>query len=113
VIYLAAPYWHEDPEIRQSRVAAVGAFHAHLVRRPPRHFFYSPLANSIGATSADIPEAYWHNHGLHMLAFADSLYVYCLPGWEISVGVRKEIAEATKRHLPIHYFSPLGEEIET
>lgn len=112
MIYIASPYWHEDPEIRQSRIAAVAAFHAHLVRHPPRSFYYSPLANAVGASAGEIPEAYWRNHGLHMLGFAQTLYVYCLPGWEASTGVKLEIALAHKRGIPVHYFSATGEAIE-
>ena len=105
MIYLAAPYWHDNPDIRAARVDALCAFHQRLILHPPRAFYYNPLANSIGAASLDIPEAYWRNHGLHILALCQSVYVYQLPGWEISLGVQAEIALAHKLGLPVHYFS--------
>ena len=108
MIYLACPYWHEDPAIREARVHALAAFHAHLIRKPPRSFFYNPLANSIGAAHEEIPEAYWRNHGLHMVELAQSIYVFCLPGWMESKGVKAEIDLAHKRAIPVHYFTPEG-----
>jgi hypothetical protein len=108
MIYLAAPYWHEDPFVRQARVIALSAFHAHLVKHPPRSFYYNPLANSIGVEDASIPEAYWVNHGLHMLRSCQALYVLCLEGWQVSKGVGKEIAEAQRLAIPVHYFDTEG-----
>ncbi len=106
MIYLAAPYWHEDPVIRETRVAALCEFHNLLLQSETRSFFYNPLANSQGVTVAN--ESYWRIHGLHVLGLCDALYVYMLPGWEDSKGVHKEITFANKHNIPVHYHTPSG-----
>jgi len=103
MIYLAAPFWHEDEIIRQSRIDALSAFHAHLVNQEPRSFFFNPLTNSLGC---DAPEDYWRAHGIHMLKSAQSMYVLCLDGWQQSKGVKGEIDQCYIEKLSIHYFDP-------
>jgi hypothetical protein len=112
MIYLATPYSHENPAVCEARVLSLCEFHAMLIRKPPRSFFYNPLANSIGAAHEEIPEAYWVNHGLHMMKKCQSLYVLMLPGWETSKGVQKEIAFAHEINISIHYFNASGIEVD-
>ena len=111
MIYLAAPYSHHNPLIMEARVQSLCEFHALLVRTPPRLFYYNPLANSTGAAHAEIPEAYWVNHGLHVLKSCQALYVLMLPGWEASTGVQKEIARAQELLIPVHYFNADGKDV--
>jgi hypothetical protein len=111
MIYLAAPFSHENPAVMAARLQSLCEFHAMLVRKPPRSFFYNPLANAIGAAHEEIPESYWVNHGLHVLKSCQALYVLMLPGWENSKGVTKEIAFAHEIGITVHYFNASGIEV--
>ena len=47
---------------------------------------------------------YWEKYSIELLSKCDVMAVVCLPGWETSVGVTAEIAEAKKLNKRIFYF---------
>lgn len=105
-VYLASPYTHSDPAIRQLRYEQ--AAHATALFLADRVTIYSPIAqfHHIAFTHRlpfDI--SFWQYHNAAMLRSARSLYVLTLPGWEESKGVKWEIATALALHIPVHYFS--------
>jgi len=97
MIYLACPYWHQDPEVRAARVEASRRIAASMAERG--QMVFSPLVHGhhIGAGS----EGYWREHGLEMLRRCNEVVIIAMDGWWESVGVRAEIAEAQRLGLPI------------
>jgi len=94
-IYLASPYSHSNPEVRQSRYEAVRDLVGRLtlqhltVYSPIVYHHYTGIQCKL-PTDAD----FWWNNNRAMMDSASSLYVYRMPGWEDSLGVMQEIEYA-------------------
>ena len=103
VTYLASPYSHGDPAVREARFRAVCEHVADLMRRGA--FIYSPIAHSHPVAEFGLPGdwAYWEAFDRQMLSRCDDLAVLCLPGWEESVGVRAEIGIAREFGMPVRF----------
>ncbi len=108
--YLASPYSHPDPAIREGRYRAACAVAAILSARGD--LVFSPVAHGHGiGLSGRLPVAweYWQRLDLRMLASCDSLTVLCVAGWRESVGVAAEIAFARELGLPVLLVDPCGQ----
>ena len=108
-IYLASPYSHPDPEVREARYIAVrDATTWHLQRRL---WVYSPIVHCHDlAKAGGLPTDFdfWQDYNRTMIFHADSLYVLVIAGWQQSKGVTKEILYAKELKLPIiHITLPL------
>lgn len=92
-IYIASPYSHADPEVRERRYQQVMYYTAALLGT--RRWCYSPIVHCHElANTHNIPTdaQYWMNYNFAMLSSAKELHVYCLDGWQDSVGVAAETA---------------------
>jgi hypothetical protein len=102
VIYLAAPYTDPDPKVVQSRMHEV---HLALARYASEgHAIFTPLLmHHCLNVGIDLPSdfSFWERYCMAFLAKSDYLLVLCLPGWETSKGVQREIEEAKKLKIPI------------
>lgn len=105
-IYLASCYSHHCNVKRIERFNKVNEAAADLMRLG--HIVFSPISQ--GHVIADyLPAPCVEDHGFWMdwclpfLDWADRLYVYRLPGWEDSKGVRCEIEYALDKGKPIVY----------
>lgn len=103
MIYLASPYWHQDPLIRSIRarenaeVAARLAVNKVMVFAPVVHgHFVSELD-----PFHDIPEDYWLAHGLRLLPHCSEVWVLNLLGWDESRGVAVEVRTAGFHNIPV------------
>lgn len=109
LVYLAAPYWHDDPDIRAARVHCVTALAGKLARLGL--FVYSPLTYGFACEATagkwTIGEPYWHEHSAAMLRFASVLGVLCLPGWDTSKGVARELSDAHAMPISIVTIAPI------
>jgi hypothetical protein len=108
MIYLASPYSHEDPAIRQARYEAVRAFTCELLQQ--RKVIFSPIVYCHGiAVELGLPTdaSYWKSFNMTFLRKADALYVLKLEGWEYSAGVKVETATAGLLAIPVLYFENL------
>ena len=104
LIYLAAPYTHEDPNVVWRRLFDNGVLAAKLLAEG--HLVFSPLINSseIDAIFTNSGTAFdWYTFDLRMLRKCDRLVVLMLDGWRESKGVGLEIAEAERLGMPIEY----------
>ena len=101
MIYIAAPYWSDDEDIRADRQQKAIEYSVRLTQAGILN--YSPLLYSEKFKGENIPESYWITHCLKMLKACDSVVVLCLPGWEDSKGVERECLEAKKLKLGIKY----------
>lgn len=111
LIYLASPYSHPDPAVRELRYEHACAATAGLMRRGLH--VYSPIVHSHPLVKYELPTdwEYWQAHDIAMLHRCQELYVLTLDGWMESKGVRAEIAEASLLELPTVYLPGLpGEE---
>jgi len=102
-IYLAVPYSHQDPTIRARRFLYATQAANCLMRRGL--LIYSPITHghTIGLWGG-LPGGFefWDSHCLSFLRhWAQELYVLTLPGWQESIGVAAEMAEADNLGLPV------------
>ncbi|MFO0915248.1 MAG: DUF1937 family protein [Pirellulales bacterium] len=106
MIYLASPYSHESPAVRQQRYgdacqAVVHLLHAGLA-------VFSPIVHSHPLVSYGLPTdwSFWQRVDQEHLRRCDQMIVLMLDGWEESRGVAAEIDIARELGLPIDYLSP-------
>ena len=102
--YLAIPYSHKDPSIRQQRFEAVNRVAAKLINEG--HLIFSPISHSHHiATEHGLSGGweFWQRHDEAMLKSCSRLIVLKLDGWHESVGVRAEIEFATKHGIQITF----------
>lgn len=106
MIYLASPYSHPDPAVREERYrAACRAAATLLLAGQP---VYSPIAHSHPLVAYGLPAdwSFWQRHDREMLARCDEVLVLMLPGWRESVGVREEVRLACELGKPVGYLAP-------
>ena len=104
VVYVATPYSHDDPQVREQRFLRVNKFCAKLMSEGIMVF--SPISHTHPiALAGELPKdwAYWEQYDRTMLCMCGALVVYMQDGWEESTGVHNEIELAHKLKLPIQY----------
>lgn len=101
LIYIACPFRHEDPNVQRKRCAAAHAVAAELSAKG-MHVF-SPLTHNeiLMEMHPEIPGEHWMEFDLTILAICQKLVVLKLDGWDRSNGVRREIAFAKERGIPV------------
>ena len=107
MIYLASPYSHRDPIIRQRRFDLAVDYVSIVMLRPQA--IYSPIVHCHPvALKHKLPKGwdFWKLHDLAILRHADELQILCIPGWQDSVGVRNEINFAMSAGIRIAYIEP-------
>ena len=107
LIYLASPYSHDDPTVRQSRFEAVTAKAAELFRAGT--LVFSPITHChpiAAAHSLPTNIRFWESYCRRMLMHCDELYVLQLPGLGESAGVALEVNFALSISTPITYINP-------
>ena len=106
MIYLASPYTHPNPEIREQRFEAVCRVAAELMRR--REIIFSPIAHSHSIAAFGLPThwEFWEMVDREHLKRCDELAVLMLEGWKTSRGVQAEIRIAAELGKPVRYLEP-------
>ncbi|MCL2119653.1 MAG: DUF1937 family protein [Planctomycetaceae bacterium] len=102
ILYLACPYSHSDEAVRQQRYHLACRAAAKLMKAGI--VVFSPLANTVPAIEFGGLELSHHGFlrlDLPMLRRCDELLVLCLDGWQESIGVQQELAEAIVFQKPI------------
>lgn len=105
LFYLASPYSHEDPFMREWRY--------HLAKKAivfllsDNLFTISPIVHSHHLGS-DLPmdHLFWANYNRALLERCDGLIVLGMDGWAQSKGVRLELALARRLHKEILWLKP-------
>lgn len=90
MIYLAAPYRHDNPAIMARRLNETRDVTERMIRAGLRVF--SPLVYS-NAMQIEPPDT-WYEFDLDILAKCDEVVILMLPGWKDSYGVALEIERA-------------------
>lgn len=106
-MYLASPYSHKDPFVREMRYLVTTQALADALKLGVA--VYSPIVHCHElAKIADLPRdaAFWRNYNFTMLGCAEQLWVLMLEGWDKSVGVGEEVDEAKRLSIPVIYIQP-------
>lgn len=107
LVYLATPYSHIDPAIREQRFHAVNAVAAKLMR-DGLHVF-SPISHTHPiAEAGDLPKGwdFWEAYDRTLLRACGKIIVLMLDGWRESKGVTAEIAIARELGLAVEFLDP-------
>lgn len=107
LVYIAGPYMHPDPRVREERFQALTKFAGEQMADHVE--VYSPIThNHPIATMVDLPRdwSFWKFFDERMLSRSRLLVVYCLPGWDKSIGVAAEIEFAKTRNILTVYIKP-------
>ena len=104
LVYLAVPYTHEDPEIREKRFQAVNKVAGELIQKG--EFVYSPISHCHPiALLCSLPKEweYWDEYCRVCLNCCKKMYVLMMDGWKESTGVKAEIKIAEEMGIEIEY----------
>ena len=104
--YLASPYSHPDPKVREERYVAACKKAAELMLAGKVIFcaiaHSHPIADQMPEGKA-IDGAFWKHQDEPHIELCDELIVYMLPGWANSSGIAHEIMTAELRGIPISF----------
>lgn len=106
LLYIASPYSHPDPAVREQRLDA--AYLAVATLLSAGHVVFSPIVHSHPLTRFGLPLEweFWERVDRRFLETCDEVVVLMLPGWEASRGVLAEIAIAWELGKPVRYVEP-------
>jgi hypothetical protein len=107
MIYLAAPYSHENGEIEHERNKLIDNITMNLVLLG--YPIYSPITHGCALVRAAILDDVeigtdweaWQSHCYAMLDKADALWVLAIDGWDKSLGIGQEMDYADKKGIPV------------
>lgn len=97
LLYLAAPYTHEDAFVEEMRYNFVNKIAALLIEKGICTF--SPLSHGVPIAKAGNLDGSWETFkhiDNKMIYAADALVILPFPGWQQSLGVSCEAAKALK-----------------
>lgn len=106
LIFLASPYTHPDPAVREARYLGAVAAVARYMKEG--FHVYSPIAHSHpAAVEHELPtdKFFWESFNANILGRCDEVWVLKLPGWADSAGVQGEISLAQRLGKPVEYVS--------
>lgn len=102
MIYLASPYWHENPAIRNKRLLQAQLITRVLILRGMPVF--SPIVHGRGLDISGHPvvlsNTEWVDLDLNYISHCSSMIVAQLDGWQHSKGVTREMAFCSERNIP-------------
>jgi nucleoside 2-deoxyribosyltransferase len=103
LIYLASPYTHADPAVREQRFRAACQAAAFLMGKG-MHIF-SPIAHTHPIAEFGLPKdwAFWQQYDRVFLQACSRLLVLTLKGWQQSTGVQAEIGIMAALGKPVDY----------
>lgn len=104
MIYIASPYNHIDPTLVELNYTLVSQYTAKLVSQgitaiSPITYGHTLLKFEKMPTSWE----FWTDFCLSILVRCDELWIYQIPGWDISLGVATEIEFAKQHNISIKY----------
>jgi nucleoside 2-deoxyribosyltransferase len=105
MIYLASPYMHNDPAIREQHFRAACQATAALIRAGD--VVFSPIVHSHPLVAHGLPTewAFWEAIDHEHIARCDEVIVLKLDGWEQSVGVQSETRITRELGKPVRYLA--------
>jgi hypothetical protein len=108
LVYLASPYSHHIPAVREERYNQAVRATAYLIRRGLVPF--SPIVHShpIACLGGDLAcdWTFWRRQDEMFMDACRGIVVLTLPGWRESVGVQAEIRYMADRGIAAEYLDP-------
>lgn len=107
-IYLASPYSHPDPAVRDMRYMRVRDIAARLILERDQPV-YSPIAHChdmCAAAKAPFTYEAWREQDEAMIRPAEEVWVAMLPGWRESAGIEEEVGFAEAARIPVRFMDP-------
>ncbi|MEX1232508.1 MAG: DUF1937 family protein [Planctomycetaceae bacterium] len=103
MIYLASPYSDPSSDVREARYRL--ACHAVAILLHAGLTCYSPIVHSHPLVQHGFPTdwSFWELHDRAHLARCDELVVLTIRGWQESIGVSAEVAQAGELGIPVRY----------
>lgn len=104
MIYLASPYSHPDPYLREERY--LRAMHALGYLLSKKQWAYSPIVHCHELKKvSELPPGYkfWLEFDRHVIKRCDKVTVLRIEGFAQSKGVAAEIAFAEEQGIPVDY----------
>lgn len=104
IIYLSTPYSHKDKSIVEERYKKTALKIADLVSKG--HVIISPIFyghNLLNYKEMPSDWEFWKNFCESFLVKCDELWVYMIPGWDESTGLKAEIELAISLNIPVIY----------
>lgn len=105
MIYLATPYSHPDPVVREQRFQSACRASAKLLASGLAVF--SPIVHGHPLVDHGLPTdwPFWERFDRDHLVRCDEVVVLMLDGWRESVGVAAEIQIAAELGKPVRYLA--------
>lgn len=112
IIYVACPYSHSNPLVREERFERVSEFCAELSRAGL--IVFSPISHTHPIAKYGLPTdwAFWERFERAYMEVCRWMIVYAMDGWEVSTGVQSEIAIMRELNRPIVYVDKAATAIE-
>lgn len=104
ILYLASPYGHEDPKVREKRFHHVNVCASAFLRRGIHVF--SPISHGhpiSEATGLASDWQFWKHHARLMLERSAAMVIFAIDGWAESIGVQEETRIANSLGLPVFF----------
>lgn len=104
LVYLACPYSHKDPAVKEQRFRLANAAAANLMQQG-MPVFSTITHNHPIALKHNLPGdwKFWEGYNRAFLSCSHKLIVLMADGWEDSVGVQAEIAIANELGINIEF----------
>lgn len=108
LIYLASPYSHNDPDIRQQRYEKVLQITAKMILKWGL-IVYSPIVHNHHVAllhenrNEHVAFEFWEKFDTKMISRCDELWVYTIEGWNTSIGVNKEMKIAESLSIQVKF----------
>jgi hypothetical protein len=109
LVYLASPYSHPDPRVKEERFRLACAAAGRLMKEG--ECVFSPIAHSHSIEQhfhdgAIEGHDFWLKQDFSILRHCSKLIILALDGWEKSRGVAAEIEFAQGLKIPLEYIEP-------
>lgn len=103
--YIASPYSHPDHNVTKQRVNKVAQLTAKLISLGLHAI--SPIVHNVGLiekSSDALPPGWnnWKKQDEALLSCCDFMIIYCIDGWEESIGIKEEINICTRKNIPYY-----------
>ncbi len=104
MIYVASPYTHADPEVREKRFTAAFNY-THYLMQTGRTCFSPIVYGHQFHTLKGVPQnfEFWQDLNNTVLILASEVHVLKLPDWELSRGIKQEIHLADQWNIPVRF----------
>lgn len=93
-IYLALPYSHNDPQVREARYRTATSVAAYLMKQGATVFSPITYGHQICQYGIDTSFKRWAELDYPMISWADEFWLLELDGHDISFGVQEELKQA-------------------